>query len=190
MHKKNLLSHEEKKFLLNLARYVITRAANEENELDTPLFSPTLNEKFGVFVTLHINHQLRGCIGYVEGIVPLQKAVQDMATSAAFSDPRFEPVDKSEVPDLDIEISVLSPLRTIQDIAEIEVGIHGLVVEKGFYKGLLLPQVATEYNWDNETFLSQTCLKAGLPADAWRDKSVEIKIFSAEIFSEAEFRQP
>jgi uncharacterized protein (TIGR00296 family) len=110
-----------------------------------------------------------------------------MAISAGFQDPRFPPVQLEEVDVLDIEISVLTPLKLIKDIKEIEVGKHGIYIKSGFYSGLLLPQVAMEYNWDRETFLSQTCRKAGLNIDEWKKKNTEIYIFSADIFGEKDF---
>ena len=186
MNTNKLISQEERNFLLKLVRSVIrTRAQGEKHDPEWST-SEKLNTKFGVFVTLNSNNELRGCIGYVEGIMPLQEAVREMAEAAAFEDPRFPAVNSKEIDDLEIEISVLSPLRKIEDISEIEVGLHGLVVEKGFYKGLLLPQVAREYGWDRETFLKHTCIKAGLPEDAWQDGSINIKVFSAEIFSDVE----
>ena len=105
-----------------------------------------------------------------------------MAVAAAFEDPRFSPVTADELKELDVEISVLTPFRKIENIEEIQVGVHGLYMKKGFYSGLLLPQVATEYHWDRKTFLEQTCRKAGLPSTAWQDKDIEIYIFSADIF--------
>jgi AmmeMemoRadiSam system protein A len=112
----------------------------------------------------------------------LYKSVEEMAAAAAFQDPRFPPVSKSELKDLDIEISVLTPFKQITHVSEIEVGKHGIYMERGFYSGLLLPQVATEYGWDRDTFLEHTCRKAGLPPDAWKDKDTRIYIFSADIF--------
>jgi AmmeMemoRadiSam system protein A len=105
-----------------------------------------------------------------------------MAEAAAFRDPRFTPVTEKELSDLDIEISVLTPLKKITDVREIEIGKHGIYIKKGWLSGLLLPQVATEYGWDGETFLENTCMKAGLPTTAWQDKDTEIYIFSADIF--------
>lgn len=183
----SLLQPEEIKFLLNLARQVITDTANSIKIKNKSYFSDTLKEEFGVFVTLHKNAELRGCIGYIEGIKPLQDAVIDMAKSAAFNDPRFAPVTADEVDDLEIEVSVLSPVREIKSIDEIIIGRHGLIIEQGFYKGLLLPQVATENNWDRDDFLQYTCRKAGLPTDAWQDKTTKISIFSSEIYSETDF---
>ena len=184
MNTNKLISQKERIFLLKLVRSVIrARAQGEKHEPELST-SEKLNTKFGVFVTLNSNSELRGCIGYVEGIMPLQEAVREMAEAAAFEDPRFPAVNSKEVEDLEIEISVLSPLKEVKDISEIEIGLHGLIIEKGFYKGLLLPQVAGEYGWNNETFLKHTCIKAGLPEDAWQDDDIVIKIFSAEIFSD------
>ena len=179
-----MLTSVEKEYLLRLARDEIIRMATKGQEKSIPDFSPIMSEKFGVFVTLQKSGELRGCIGYVEGVKPLQKAVREMAVSAAFEDPRFPSVQPEEIENLEIEISVLSPLHTIRNISEIEVGKHGLVIEKGFNKGLLLPQVAVEYGWDRKTFLRQTCYKAGLAENDWQKPGTVIRIFSAEIFSE------
>jgi len=178
------ITSEEKKFLLTLARKVITTKIEGINFSENKFFSDTLKESSGVFVTLHKTGQLRGCIGYVEGIKPLQDAVIEMSLSAAFEDPRFAPVEKDELKNIEIEISVLSPLKAISSIDSIQVGKHGLVIEKGFYRGLLLPQVAVEYNWNREEFLEHTCQKAGLSKNSWKDPLTKIQIFSAEIFSE------
>lgn len=143
-----------------------------------------LMEARGVFVTLHRKGQLRGCIGYLEAVKPLLLAVQEMAVAAAFQDPRFPPVGPEELADLELEISVLTPMRQIKKVEEIQVGKHGLYMVRGMYRGLLLPQVATEHHWDRLTFLEQTCVKAGLPPDAWKDEAAQIYVFSAQIFSE------
>lgn len=180
------LTVDEKRYLLTLARQIIEFKTNDKDFEREDYFSNTLKEKRGVFVTLTKSQQLRGCIGYVEGLKPLQIAVEEMSLAASFNDPRFPPVEKEEVNELEIEISVLSPLEKIADPEEIEIGKHGLIIEQGFMRGLLLPQVATEYNWDVQTFLEQTCQKAGLPAGAWKDESTTIQIFSADIFSESE----
>ena len=180
------LTIDEKKYLHSLARQVIISKTDDKDFQREDSFSNTLKEKRGVFVTLTKSQQLRGCIGYVEGIKPLQIAVEEMSLAASFDDPRFPPVKKEEVDELEIEISVLSALKTITDPDEIEIGRHGLIIEQGFMRGLLLPQVATEYNWDVQTFLEQTCHKAGLPSEAWKDESTTIQIFSADIFSESE----
>jgi AmmeMemoRadiSam system protein A len=147
--------------------------------------SAVLRERRGVFVTLHRSGQLRGCIGYIQGFKPLAQAVGEMALAAAFGDPRFPPVTADELDGLDVEISVLTPLRRISDPSEIHIGEHGLYIVRGALSGLLLPQVATEYGWDRETFLQHTCLKAGLPKTAWQDPDSEIYLFAAQIFGEA-----
>lgn len=179
-----LLNEDERKFLLHLAQSVIADTASGKTPENPDYFSETLSTKLGVFVTLHKFGELRGCIGYVEGIRPLQDAVIEMAQSAAFNDPRFVPVSEDEVDNLDLEISVLSPIKEIDNVEQIEIGKHGIIIEQGFFKGLLLPQVATENFWNRTEFLQHTCRKAGLPTDAWKDKKTKIYIFSAEIFSE------
>lgn len=182
------LSETDKKFLLQLARRVITaECAGESIELDR-LPSPVLGEARGGFVTLKKNGQLRGCIGYIEAIKPITDTVIDMAKAAAFNDWRFPPVTADEVAGIDIEISVLSPIAQIDDPAVIEVGTHGIIITRDAHRGLLLPQVATEWGWDRETFLEQTCVKAGLPADAWKESGTRIEIFSADVFSEIEMK--
>jgi AmmeMemoRadiSam system protein A len=133
-------------------------------------------------VTLHKQGRLRGCIGQIHARQPLVRTVAEMAVAAAFEDPRFPPLRREELRDIDIEISVLTPLRRITDVGEIQVGTHGIYLRRGAYSGLLLPQVATEWGWDRNTFLEHTCEKAHLPKDAWKDKKAEIYIFSADVF--------
>jgi len=181
------LTREEKKYLLNLSRKIISLESQGKEFKEEDFFSTTLKQHTGLFVTLNKSHQLRGCIGYVEGLKPLQMAVKEMSLAAAFEDPRFPPVAGDEIENIDIEISVLSPLETISDPGQIEIGKHGIIIEQGLMRGLLLPQVATEYDWDVKTFLEQTCQKAGISDDAWKDESTKIRIFSAEIFSESNF---
>ena len=181
------LSDQEKEFLLQLARESIITFLTSGSKKKQKYFSENLKTPVGVFVTLHEKGDLRGCIGYVEGVKPLQDAVMDNAISAAFSDPRFMPVGVYEVEGLDIEISVLTPLEIVEDPSNIEVGKDGLLIKQNFNQGLLLPQVATEQNWDRDTFLQHTCFKAGLPADAWKDTETEIYNFSAIIFNEKDF---
>jgi len=154
-------------------------------ELATP-DTPVLKEKRGAFVTLRKRGQLRGCIGYIHALKPLGETIYEMARAAAFGDPRFPPVAKEELPHLSFEISVLTPLKEIKDIEEINVGVHGLYIMKGGHSGLLLPQVATEYGWDRNTFLEHTCYKAGLSPQAWKDKDAKIYIFSADIFCDSD----
>ena len=143
---------------------------------------PKLREKMGAFVCLKTHGQLKGCIGHIKGFLPLDETVREMAKQAAFYDPRFAPLDADEWKETEIEISVLTPMRKIADIEEIEVGVHGLYVEKGVDTGLLLPQVAVEYGWDRRTFLENACMKAGLPKDAWKSRAANIYIFSADVF--------
>ena len=180
------LSGQEKQFLLQLARETIITFLTSGKKKKEEYFSENLKTPAGVFVTLHEKGDLRGCIGYVEGVKPLQDAVIDNAISAAFSDPRFMPVGTDEVEQLDIEISVLTPLELVENVEDIQIGKDGLLMKQGYNQGLLLPQVATEQKWDRETFLRHTCLKAGLPTNAWKDNETVIYKFSAIIFGEKE----
>ena len=148
------------------------------------LLMEALKKDRGAFVTLTENGQLRGCIGYTAAVQPLYETVRDAALSAATKDPRFPPVSENDLPKLAYEISVLSPFKKISDTNQIEVGKHGLLIRKGRYEGLLLPQVATDYQWDRLTFLQQTCRKAGLPTNAWQAPDTDIFIFSAFVFGE------
>jgi len=179
-----MLSESEKRLLLRVARQSIEAAVNNTSKPEVGTCPPSLMESCGAFVTLHEAGELRGCISYIEGVKPLIETVQEVAVKSALEDPRFTPVVQEELSNLEIEISVISPMRQIQNIDEIEVGKHGLLLELGNHRGLLLPQVAVEYGWDKETFLNQTSRKAGLPTTAWKDRSVKIFIFTAEIFSE------
>jgi AmmeMemoRadiSam system protein A len=139
----------------------------------------------GAFVTLHKGTELRGCIGTFAESTPLYRAIQEMAVSAATRDPRFEPLAEDELGDVDIEISVLSGLAKLPSPPQgIEIGTHGLHVTKGFLRGVLLPQVASESGWTAEEFLSQTCKKAGLKEQDWQDPKAVVEIFSAQIFAE------
>jgi AmmeMemoRadiSam system protein B/AmmeMemoRadiSam system protein A len=176
------LNDQEKKILHDIARSVVENKARGKPVPAFNVEAPVLKENRGAFVTLKRRGQLRGCIGNIEGRGPLYKTIEEMAEAAAFRDPRFSAVTERELPELEFEISVLTPLRKIREVSEIEVGKHGLYITKGRYAGLLLPQVATEYGWDRQTFLEHTCNKAGLPSDAWKDKNAEIYIFSADIF--------
>jgi AmmeMemoRadiSam system protein A len=180
------LTGEEKRTLLNIVKTAIECRIKNQNLSKFDIRSDTLREKRGAFVTLHKHGSLRGCIGNIHGDKPLYITIEEMAIASAFNDPRFKPVTEGELKDLDIEISVLTPLRKIDNVEDIQVGKHGIYIEKGYYSGLLLPQVATENRWDRTTFLEQTCNKAGLPKSAWKDKDTRIYIFSADIFSEKE----
>jgi len=178
------LSKEEKQQLLSIARKAIEEYLLRGRIPSFEVDSPALKENRGAFVTLKKHGMLRGCIGLIYPIKPLYQTVAEMAVAAAVEDPRFPPLSPEDLPFLEIEISALSPLERVENIEEIEVGKHGLYIRNGPFAGLLLPQVATEYNWDRETFLQQTCLKAGLPPYAWRDKDSEIYKFTAEVFAE------
>ena len=180
------LSPEEEQTLLKLARDTLNTYLSTGKKPDTGNYNITeiLKEKRGVFVTLTEHGDLRGCIGYIEGIEPLYEAVMDNAVNAAVNDSRFSPVKEAELGDIEIEISVMTPLRPVKNIEEIQVGTHGLYIKNGYYRGVLLPQVATEYGWDRKTFLEQVSRKAGMNRNAWEDKNSVIYIFSAQIFHE------
>ncbi len=180
------LSLEDKKFLLAEARKTLEEYLTNGRIMDFSPASSVLKEKRGAFVTLRKNGRLRGCIGNIIGTKPLFLTVRDMAIEAAVSDPRFMPVKSGELKDIDIEISVLSPLRRVKGASEIILGKHGVLVKKGFHQGVFLPQVADETGWDKEEFLSHLCLeKAGLSPDAWKDKNTELYVFTADVFSES-----
>ncbi|MCI0494351.1 AmmeMemoRadiSam system protein B [candidate division KSB1 bacterium] len=178
------LKERDKKTLLTTARKTIEHALTGKKIPKPASKSAILKEKRGAFVTLTKKGALRGCIGYIQGIKPLEETIIEMAQAAAFRDPRFQPVTLDELDDLEIEISVLTPIQEISDVDEIVVGKHGLIIERGGYSGLLLPQVATDYGWDRDTFLEHTCQKAGLAPDAWKKSGTIIKVFSADVFHE------
>ena len=176
------LSDKDKKTLREIARKSIECSVRGESLPEFKVESEILKENRGAFVTIEKHGNLRGCIGYIQAIKPLHITIREMAKSAALNDPRFPPVAPDELDDLELEISVLTPLKRIKDINEIEVGRHGIYMKSGYYSGLLLPQVATDYGWDRQTFLEQTCHKAGMGGDCWKNKQTEIYIFSADIF--------
>ncbi len=177
------LSEQEKETLLSVARQSIKTYLEENKPHDFEITFPSLLEKRGAFVTLKTDHALRGCIGTFITEKSLYETVVEMAIAAATKDPRFRPLDLDELDNTSIEISALSKLNLIDDVSKIEVGKHGIFIVKGLFKGVLLPQVAIENMWDRNTFLEHTCIKAGLPPDAWKE-GCEIYIFSAEIFGE------
>ena len=179
------LSEQEKSELLALARTSVEHAINkDEAYVPTASASDALNRERGAFVTLHESGELRGCIGYTSATKPLYMTVRDTATLAALKDPRFKPVSVSELPKLEYEISVLSPLRRVTDIQQIKVGEHGLLMKNGGFEGLLLPQVPVEQKWDRQKFLEQTCVKAGMSAGCWKDEDTDIFLFTAVVFGE------
>ncbi len=183
-----MFSESEKQFLLRVARTSIESAVCHGPAATLSPIPASLQCPSGAFVTLHCEGELRGCIGYIEAQKPLVETVQEAAMRAALDDYRFPPVTPGEVSRLDIEISVLSPLRAVGTIEAISVGTHGLIVESRHHRGLLLPQVPVEQGWDRETFLSQTCRKAGLPPTAWREPGVKLFTFTADIFSDSSVR--
>jgi AmmeMemoRadiSam system protein A len=179
-----MLNDDQRKQLLWIARQSIERWFNGRPADWYDTLDEALKRPSGAFVTLTERGELRGCIGSIEPVAPLARAVSLSAINAAFRDPRFPPLEKEELPAIHIEISVMSPIVPVTDFNEIEVGRDGLIVSRGNRAGLLLPQVATEYAWDRDTFLCQTCIKAGLPADSWRSPDCRIEKFSAEVFGE------
>ena len=183
------LTEKNKKDLLLLVRMTIAEKLNISmpDQKEEPDFSdPVFSEKYGAFVTLHCKGNLRGCIGYIQGYLPLKETIVEMAQSAAFHDPRFAPLSVQEFPLIDIEISVLSPIEPLENFNDIVIGRDGLIASRGRQSGLLLPQVAAEYGWSVEEFLSHTCMKGGFPADEWRSGSVGFQKFSAYVFGEKE----
>lgn len=177
------LGDGEKAALKDLVRLSILQELMPERKVKLPdAPTPMLRKELGAFVTLKIGSRLRGCIGYIEGRGPVWDTVARMAKAAAFEDPRFPALRPEEFERLDIEISILSPISECPDPTAIEIGRHGLIVRKGGRSGLLLPQVATEWKWDRETFLAHTCLKAGLPENAWQGAGCSLFWFEAEVF--------
>lgn len=180
-----LLTGEERAWLLRLARTTIDAELRKQPRPNEPPEHGPLTEPRGAFVTLTKNRELRGCIGHVVGSEPLWCSVRSNAANAAFHDPRFPPVNESELPGLTIEISALTPLWRVSSPGEITIGRDGLVIERGIHRGLLLPQVADRYGWSPEEFLDQTCRKAGMKPGCWRRDDAEISAFSAEVFGES-----
>ena len=180
-------SPEERRWLLRLAHQSIRLAVTGTplpSSLEKNHASPHLREARGAFTTLHEDGKLRGCIGYVVALEPLEETIRKTARAAALEDPRFPPVTEAELESLQVEISVLSPMFEIAP-GDVVVGRHGLMVSYEGRRGLLLPQVAPEWGWDRETLLAQTCRKAGLPKDMWK-RGAKLEAFTAEVFGEAE----
>jgi AmmeMemoRadiSam system protein A len=185
-----MLTDEEKQALLGIARGAILRTfrpRKSNTELSEGKSTPvpeSLRRPGGAFVTIRHRGELRGCIGYVESSLPLQTVVAEVAEKAAFHDPRFHPLTEREAEEMVLEVSVLSPLTVVTSPEEICVGSHGLLMEQGPFRGLLLPQVAAEYGWNREQFLEHTARKAGLPEDAWRHPATTLYVFSADVVRE------
>jgi len=174
-------SQDERRILLRLAHASILSALEQrEISLDPP--TDRLARPRGVFTSLHLGGELRGCVGYVLPVSSVYRAVAETARAAAFEDTRFYPVTEQEAPKLEVELSVLSPPEPIRP-EDIEIGRHGLLISRSGHRGLLLPQVPIEHHWDRVTFLEQTCRKAGLPLDAWQ-KGATIEAFTAEVFGD------
>ena len=175
-------TREESTTLLKLAHESILSALeHREISLDPP--SPHFSEPRGAFTTIYYQGQLRGCVGYVHAVISLYRTVAETARAAAFEDTRFAPVTLAEARALEISLSILSPLRAVQP-EEVEIGVHGLVVSYGGHRGLLLPQVPVEHGWNRRTFIEQTCQKAGLPRDAWKNGAT-LQAFTAEVFGDS-----
>lgn len=181
-----MLNPEQRKQLLEIARTSIVASLDgRKAEIDPVSIDEILRRPAGAFVTLNtIEGQLRGCIGSIHPVAPLYHAVSQNAINAAFRDPRFFPVTRAEIDRLHVEVSVMGPVEQVRSVEEIVVGRDGLIISRGPFAGLLLPQVATEYGWDRESFLGHTCIKAGLPDDAWRSGVTKIERFVAEVFGE------
>lgn len=178
------LSDTEKVKLLAIARESIINHLKGAKIPKIEVTEENLMSNQGCFVTIRSEGKLRGCLGQFTSDKPLHHLVREMAVAAATRDPRFYPLRSEDLDNIDLEISVLSPLKKIDSIEEIEVGKHGLYIEKNFYRGVLLPQVAVEYGWDRNTFLEQTCLKAGLEKNEWKEET-DLYIFTAEVFGES-----
>ena len=177
------LTKPEQKKLLGIARETIISFITSGKKPVVATEAARLNAQNGCFVTIKQNGQLRGCIGNFISNKPLYQLVQEMAIAASTQDPRFYPMKQHDLDNFTLEISVLSPLHKVETVDEIKVGTHGIYIIKNSYHGVLLPQVATEYGWDRDTFLKHTCLKAGLPENAWQN-DCDIYIFSAQVFGE------
>lgn len=178
-----VLTQEDKDRLCRIARQAFSSRFLESPETDiTP--TPGCLQPGGAFVTLKGNGHLRGCIGRMTSSDPLKDTIARMALAAAFEDPRFEPLDKSELPDISVEITVLGPLKSIKGPEDFSIGIHGVYIVRGFRSGVLLPQVAVECGWDALTFLEQVCKKAGLPQDSWKSADSSLFAFEGFVFGE------
>lgn len=175
-----VIENEDKEIFLDIARETVNNYVKNKSVPDFEIERPNLKQKSGAFVTLKKNNQLRGCIGHLSADQEAWETVRDMAVMSCSKDHRFSPVTENELPNIDIEISVISPMEKIDDLNSIEVGKHGIYIKHGIQSGLLLPQVATEYGWDRNEFLKHTCFKAGLSPENIQD--YEVFVFTADVF--------
>ena len=185
-----MLTCAEGRTAVHLAKEALTSYIGMKKVIELENLPPVFKEMRGVFVTLHEDGDLRGCIGYPMPILPLGRAIEDSAINAGSRDPRFPRVRKEELGRIEVEVTILTPPEPYTEPKKklpelVQVGRDGLIVTRGPYTGLLLPQVAPEWGFDSMEFLSQTCVKAGLPADAWLDEDTEVQHFQAQIFAEA-----
>jgi AmmeMemoRadiSam system protein A len=179
-----MTNEHDRRLLLRLAREAIAAHVNRQSQSAiSNLQSAILSRPAGAFVTLHKGGDLRGCIGHIEPTEPIGVVVPRCAVAACSTDPRFPSVAADELDAIDIEISLLGPLEPVGGPQDVSIGRHGLIVERGWQRGLLLPQVATEWRWDAEAFLAHTCEKARLPRDAWQH-GAKVWRFEAEVFAE------
>lgn len=184
-----MLTIDEGRRAVSLAREALTAYVERKERIKPNDLPTTFGEKAGVFVTLHEDGELRGCIGYPEPVMELGRAIVDSAINAGTKDPRFPRVRPEELSGIEIEVTILSPPRPYdvrnRDLpGAVKIGKHGLIVKRGMWSGLLLPQVATEWEFDPVDFLCQTCLKAGLPPDSWIDEETEVLYFEGKVFAE------
>jgi len=181
------LNKEEKAELLALARCAVeTMVAKRQLYEPAAPAEAVLNQEAGLFVTLMRSGRLRGCVGYTSAVKPLYLTVRDTATLAAVRDMRFVPVSAEELSELAYEVSVLSPMRRVTNLEQIQVGRNGLLAKNGTHEGLLLPQIPVEHGWDRARFLEETCIKAGMDRGRWRDEETDIFRFSALVFGDRE----
>ena len=185
-----MLTCVEGRTAVHLAKDALTNYIEKKKIIEPDNLPAVFKENRGVFVTLHEDGDLRGCIGYPMPIMPLGKAIVDSAINAGSRDPRFPRVRKEELGRIEVEVTILTPPEPYTEPKKklpelVQIGRDGLIVTRGPYTGLLLPQVAPEWGFDSMEFLSQTCVKAGLPADAWLDEDTEVQHFQAQIFAEA-----
>ncbi len=184
------LSVDEKKLLLEAARNKITSIFHSSPEIEADYkVHPTLKCNCGVFCTLTINNYLRGCIGYIESEKPVLETLKMAAVQAAMNDPRFTPINEDELEKINIEISILSEPFPMKSYDDIELGKHGVILDEYGKRGLLLPQVPIEHNMSKEEYLGAICQKAGLPAESWKEKVLNMELFTASVFSEKEMEK-